>query len=184
MDLTTSQIPGHHCPTMATVAWEGYSDNTWKMLNRVVRVCEEHSELGRQHLPGFHPFQAKQGDPGHHVQCGSITDFGPMDERPAEAPVLVIKFHLRMTAPERQVVERIQREAEADGVTASLNDVLRHLIARSTSPAPLTEHDARRLIHEHWAVCDVCVPVLAPKCLNGLYAQSNYSRVTRVTLAT
>lgn len=75
MNLNTSQIPGHDCPRPATIAMEGYSSPGWDSLDRVVRVCDDHEAVARDHMDGLRPHRAIQGDPGHHVQCGSIADY-------------------------------------------------------------------------------------------------------------
>lgn len=97
------------------------------------------------------------------------------------------KFPLRMTPSERATVEGVQAEAAAAGIKdVSLNDVIRHLIRRATTPGPLNEFQARLAISDHWVSCEVCErtdtpEALVPKCLDGLSVQRNYLQFTRVT---
>jgi hypothetical protein len=89
------------------------------------------------------------------------------------------KFPLRMLANERDTIEAIQTDAANAGITASLNDVIRHLIRRSRFELrpPATEPDARAVIMAHWKVCPDCDPKENPRCLDGLYLQRGYQRV-------
>jgi hypothetical protein len=89
------------------------------------------------------------------------------------------KFPLRMTQTERLTVEKIQADAERAGITASLNDVVRHLIRSATAPVPETEREARDAIHTHWANCTTCDPAKMPACLDGLRLQRAYTRIVR-----
>lgn len=90
------------------------------------------------------------------------------------------KFPLRMTRTERATVEAIQADAERAGITASLNDVIRHMIRMGTLPTPETEPQARAAIHAHWDACETCDPAKMPQCLDGLRVQRNYLRFARV----
>jgi hypothetical protein len=89
------------------------------------------------------------------------------------------KFPLRTTADERDTIEAIQTDAANNGITASLNDVIRHLVRRSRFELrpPATEPDARAVIMAHWKVCPDCDPKENPRCLDGLYLQRGYQRV-------
>lgn len=91
------------------------------------------------------------------------------------------KFPLRMTQTERATVEAIQADAARAGITASLNDVIRHLIRMGSVAMPENEPAARAAIHEHWEGCEICDPAEMPQCLDGLRVQRNYLRFARVT---
>lgn len=78
-------------------------------------------------------------------------------------------FPLRLAKPERATVERIQAEAKKAGVTASLNDVIRHLIARADVPVPMSTGEGLAAIQAHWEECTVCESHRPPRCLDGLY---------------
>lgn len=76
---------------------------------------------------------------------------------------------LRMTDEERDLVDQLQASYAAAGVTASLNDVLRHLIRRTEIPLPKTTAEGHAMINAHWATCRDCEAHRPPRCLDGLY---------------
>jgi hypothetical protein len=78
MDFTTRMAPGHTCPRPATVAVEGYSPRDGRAhgsLDRVARVCDDHAETARTWMGHLMPYRAIQGDIGHRIPCGEITDY-------------------------------------------------------------------------------------------------------------
>jgi hypothetical protein len=87
-----------------------------------------------------------------------------------------VGYPLRSTEDERAIVERVQASAAAVGVTASLNDVLRHLIRTAEIPIPANEEEARAAWMAHQAECDECRGQRRPQCLDGIYHRREYQR--------
>lgn len=111
MNLTISQIPDHDCPRPATVAMEGYSPRNGLAhgsLDLVVTACDQHADTARAWIletTDLRPHQAIQGDPGHHISCGKVSDY--RDDQPT-APLY------------RYIVDRCAEDTAMSGGTRPL----------------------------------------------------------------
>lgn len=85
-------------------------------------------------------------------------------------------FPLRMDPEERAIVERVQASFAAVGVTASLNDVLRHLIRAAEIPIPATAEEAHAAFLAHQEQCDACRDHRRPQCTDGVLVRREYQR--------
>lgn len=85
-------------------------------------------------------------------------------------------LHLRMTAEERAILDRVQASFDGVGVSASLNDVIRHLIRVAEIPIPATVDEARHAVMAHKAECADCRDSKKPRCPDGVYVRREYQR--------
>lgn len=86
------------------------------------------------------------------------------------------KFPLRMTQAERAIVEDVQASFAAVGVTASLNDVIRHLVRSVEIPRPANAAAAWAAHLEHKGGCDACRDHRTPQCTDGVLIRREYQR--------
>lgn len=83
---------------------------------------------------------------------------------------------LRTTNDERRILLDEQKWYAENGLTLSLNDVVRALIRRATVPVPLTKAEATEAVRAHSAACPVCESTKPPACPDGLYIRLLYAR--------
>lgn len=82
---------------------------------------------------------------------------------------------LRTTDAERLTLEREQEWYRENGLTLSLNDVMRSLIRRAKIPIPVNKKQATAEVELHSAECTVCVSEEPPRCPDGLYIRQLYA---------
>jgi hypothetical protein len=89
---------------------------------------------------------------------------------------LTSHYALKMRPEEREIIERVQASLAAVGVTASLNDVLRHLVRAAEIPRPADVGEAQGAWLAHQSECDDCKGHRTPQCPDGVLIRREYQR--------
>jgi len=91
---------------------------------------------------------------------------------------------LRTTDTERLVLEHEQQWYDLNGLTLSLNDVMRSLIRRAKIPIPMTMEHATEAVTRHSEECSECGAAdELPQCPDGLYIRQFYAHFLAVRAA-
>lgn len=74
---------------------------------------------------------------------------------------------LRLTARERDIVDRERARYAENGVTLSLNDTIRAMIRKAGRPYFPDQATARQVLEHHLDTCPLCSPD-GPRCVYGV----------------
>lgn len=95
---------------------------------------------------------------------------------PRPSKGLTCENTLRTTSAERVILEHEQQWYAQNGITLSLNDVMRALIRRAKIPVPMTMEHATEEVTRHCEQCPECgSPEELPQCPDGLYIRQFYA---------